>query len=282
MTMARHQFSVQDAAGNVVPGAHVEVRAEISGQPLAQLYGDRAGTSALGNPIDADADGFVYFYVAGGSYQIRVYTGPSGAPTFEAPLWRYVAIGLSAETDDVGVKTQRTVTAAGTVTLSDDDVDQINIKKASGAATRVVLPSSSDRIPKRSIRIVDRKYDAATNNITIVPERSSTVTISIASPGVVSLSAHGRSANDPVSLETTGALPTGLLADTQYYVKTVLGAGTFTLSETPGGAAINTTGSQSGVHTMGTDTIMGGASYVIDSNGGSLEVAPLDDGTGWV
>lgn len=75
-----------------------------------------------------------------------------------------------------------------------------------------------------------------------------TVTISNASPGVVTWTAHGRAANDPVAFSTTGALPTGLTAGTVYYVKTVLSANTFTVSATPGGAAINTSSAGSGTH----------------------------------
>ncbi len=62
--------------------------------------------------------------------------------------------------------------------------------------------------------------------------------------------------------ETVGTMPTGLLADgTIYYVKTVLDANTFTLSATPGGAVINTTGSTAGTitFTTGSDTNPGTA-----------------------
>jgi len=80
---------------------------------------------------------------------------------------------------------------------------------------------------------------------------SATITVSIASPAVVSWSFHALQANDPVVFHTTGALPTGIVAGTTYYVKNpVQGiSGTFQISATPGGAAINTTGSQSGTHT---------------------------------
>jgi microcystin-dependent protein len=78
--------------------------------------------------------------------------------------------------------------------------------------------------------------------------KSGTATITIASPGVVTWSSHGRQNGDPVKFSTTGALPTGLTADTTYYIinKT---ANTFQLAATPGGTAINTSGSQSGTHT---------------------------------
>ncbi len=76
----------------------------------------------------------------------------------------------------------------------------------------------------------------------------STVTMTIAAPCVVTWTAHGRAANDPISFTTTGALPTGLVAGTVYYVLSPT-ANTFNVSATAGGAAITTTGSQSGVHT---------------------------------
>lgn len=79
--------------------------------------------------------------------------------------------------------------------------------------------------------------------------KSATVTISIASPGVVTWTGHGRSAGDPIKISTTGALPTGLTAGTTYFVKTVLDANSFTLAATSGGTVINTSGSQSGTHT---------------------------------
>ena len=76
----------------------------------------------------------------------------------------------------------------------------------------------------------------------------STFTVTIASPGVLSTSlnlANGTA----LTLTTTGALPTGLLVGTVYYVVGVSGT-QFSLSATYGGAAINTTGSQSGVHSF--------------------------------
>jgi microcystin-dependent protein len=75
-----------------------------------------------------------------------------------------------------------------------------------------------------------------------------TVTITIASPGVVTWNSHPLQNGDPVRLQTTGALPTGLAANTTYYVVSA-GANTFSLAATRGGSAINTSGTQSGVHT---------------------------------
>ena len=83
---------------------------------------------------------------------------------------------------------------------------------------------------------------------------SSTVTITIASPGVVSYASHPFINGQPVKLTTTGALPTGLVAGDTYYVVNSA-AGTFQLAATAGGTAINTSGTQSGTHTC---TAVGG------------------------
>ena len=77
---------------------------------------------------------------------------------------------------------------------------------------------------------------------------SAPVTISIASPGVVTWDNHGLAANTALTLATTGALPTGLQAATAYYVLNPT-TNTFQLSASPGGGAINTSGTQSGTQT---------------------------------
>lgn len=80
-----------------------------------------------------------------------------------------------------------------------------------------------------------------------------TFTVTIATPGVFTLAGHGLATGDCVSLTTTGALPTGLSADTNYYVIYV-SANTFRLATSYANALvptpINTTGSQSGVHSL--------------------------------
>ena len=78
-----------------------------------------------------------------------------------------------------------------------------------------------------------------------------TVTVTIASPGVATLTAHGLILGDTIKFTTTGALPTGIVSGTAYFVITAgLTANDFQFAETSGGAAINTSGSQSGTHTL--------------------------------
>lgn len=78
-----------------------------------------------------------------------------------------------------------------------------------------------------------------------------TFTVTVASPGVFTCSGHGLVAGDRVYLTTSGALPTGLATYTVYYVIAAgLTTTTFQLSATAGGAAIVTSGSQSGTHSL--------------------------------
>lgn len=80
-----------------------------------------------------------------------------------------------------------------------------------------------------------------------------TVTMTVASPAVVSKTSHGLSANDPIVFRTTGALPTGVVAGTTYYVISAgLTANAFEVSASIAGAAVNTSGSQSGAHSAQT------------------------------
>jgi hypothetical protein len=80
-----------------------------------------------------------------------------------------------------------------------------------------------------------------------------TFTVSSASPGVFTLNGHGLATGDCVELTTTGALYTGLSANTNYYV-VYNDANTFWLSTSLAnalaGTKINTSGSQSGTHSL--------------------------------
>lgn len=94
------------------------------------------------------------------------------------------------------------------------------------------------------------------------------VPITIASPGVVTWLDHGAAADTPVVFSTSGKLPTGIVAGTVYYVRDPA-QHTFKVAATPGGADINTSGSQSGAHTA-----------VLDPNRGNDPI--LDDGSNWL
>jgi len=84
---------------------------------------------------------------------------------------------------------------------------------------------------------------------TVASTNTGTPTISIATPGVVTLATHGLTNGSMVMFRTTGALPTGLLPEVVYFV---VGSttNTFNVAATSGGAAIATSGTQSGTHTV--------------------------------
>jgi len=106
-----------------------------------------------------------------------------------------------------------------------------------------------------------------------------TATITIASPGVVTLTNHGLSAGATVQFGTSASgLPSPLAAKTTYYVATVLNANTFTLSTSLGGAEINTSGTQSGTHYIDTGAVTG-TSYVDLSVASTFTVNAYFSGT---
>lgn len=81
-----------------------------------------------------------------------------------------------------------------------------------------------------------------------IASASANFTVTIASPAVFTSAGHGLTTGQPVRLTTTGALPTGLVANTTYFVETI-NANTFYLTATVGGSRLNTSGTQSGTHT---------------------------------
>lgn len=117
--------------------------------------------------------------------------------------------------------------------LSEIDYPVIDLTKLYLRGERIMDTSTS----------VHKVYESA-NGVT------APVTMTIAVPCVVTWVANGVAANTPIKFTTTGALPTGIVSGTIYYIKSIAGsADTFNISATAGGAAITTTGSQSGVHT---------------------------------
>jgi hypothetical protein len=82
---------------------------------------------------------------------------------------------------------------------------------------------------------------------------SSVCTISIADPAVITLAGHGFTAGNVIRFTTSGSLPGGISVTRMYFVKTVLDVDTFTITDvaTSSSTALETTGSQSGVHRVG-------------------------------
>lgn len=118
MALARWQATITNAAGDVVPLANVQVRREINGLPLAQLYADADGTVPLGNPFTADADGYAFFYAVGGT-TLRVRAFKDGFQRIFYDVRNGNAGTFDADQFGIGSNTDRQV-----ATLADrDDYD---------------------------------------------------------------------------------------------------------------------------------------------------------------
>lgn len=74
-------------------------------------------------------------------------------------------------------------------------------------------------------------------------------TISIATPAVITMANHGYVTGDSVAFISTGTLPTDITPGGAYFVNGYTSS-TFSISDTQFGALINTSGTQSGVHTV--------------------------------
>lgn len=112
-----------------------------------------------------------------------------------------------------------------------------------GNWTFVNAPTSLSATPASTTQLGNVK-------LSVAPSKAlGTATITIASPAVITVAAHGLIAGDSVQFTTTGALPTGITTNTTFFVIAAgLTTNTFEIATGAGGTAINTSGSQSGVH----------------------------------
>jgi hypothetical protein len=116
-----------------------------------------------------------------------------------------------------------------------------------------------------------------------VAATSAVVTVTIAAPGVFTDTAHGLSIGDQVVFSTTGALPTGITAGTTYFIVAAgFTVNAYSVALTSGGAAITTTGTQSGVQTR-TSVPLASQRYFValvmsaaETGGGANSIRNLD------
>jgi hypothetical protein len=234
---------------------------------------------------------------SGAAYIITGYSNPSGVATgANNNLWEQVRTtngdGDGAKGIQIGATSRGTTPFLGVSKnlflncefLVGDDSDQrgieiryadfitfLNTVATAGKALQITPATDSAYFPGSVV------FDhCALFGGTIVTPTPQTVTITIATPGVLTLAAHGMANDTPITLATTGALPTGLVAGTTYYVRNAL-TNTFELSATAGGASITTSGSQSGVQTA---SIVWSPSEKVFLNGYATEsgVAPTNTG----
>lgn len=163
----------------------------------------------------------------GGAIGSGIYTASNGRSFEVAGTVLYELI----DTAGVISLTSRGTITAGTVSrMSDDGIDMIIVNGTNGWL-----------------------FTFATNALRQIKVKNETFTVTIATPAVFSWVGHTLIAGDRFDASTTGALPIGLDSDTTYWViSTGLTADEFQVSLTSGGSAVNTSGTQSGVHTATT------------------------------
>lgn len=124
--------------------------------------------------------------------------------------------------------------------------------------TGLILASMSNIIPEGFLLCDGSAINRNTYSslFALSPSTTSIITMTIASPCVVTWSNHGLATGQSIQFSTTGALPTFSTVQTVYFVR-VINTNTFNLYDTLSNAMntgattgrINTTGTQSGTHT---------------------------------
>lgn len=156
-------------------------------------------------------------------------TGSFGDPTATPPQSTFVSAGTSAN-----ASFSPRVNAQGSISVQVD-------------VLAVIRPNPADEVPATAFTTFvagDSTLTQLRVKATRLTVSGSTFNITIASPGVYT-TGGSFSVGDEVFLTTSGTLPTGLNSATPYFI-----IAANKLAIVAGGSAINTSGSQSGVHTM--------------------------------
>jgi len=197
---------------------------------------------------------------------------PNGSITTDGANWTIsdVADGTSFlfDLNSLGI-TQRTLTVP-------DASGILILDTATQTLTNKTIIASGTITPSQTVGIVGTTTN---NNVQAGslgefvtskcpgPSTTATITVTIASPAVVTWSGHPFSGTAPradacpVVFTTTGALPTGITAGTNYWVvPTTISGNTFSIATSIANAIsetkVNTSGTQSGTHTGTAGTVL--------------------------
>lgn len=244
------------AAGS---GANITTISTTTNEPL-KINAKGSGTIDLGGTSTGGVTVHGGLLVAGSS---------SGAVTISAPA----AAGSNTLT-----------LPAGTTDFSSTGGTSKFVKQASvGAALTVVQPTSGDILGTTTNDNATAgnigEYIQSFTNTTL----SATVTISNASPAVITQAGHGMTAAvnnyGAVNFTTTGGLPTGLSTGTTYYI-TIVDANTYkvatSVANAIAGTFVNTSSAGSGVHTAVYTTANLTTATTVDLCGISLTAGDWD------
>lgn len=205
----------------------------------------------------------IYAYASFGTLHVELRTNANAAPSGSD----YPTIPFRSSTLTTGTYTNRTPTASTTQSFSAGSYLGVSdnvpfrlwvVAIDDGGTVRLGLVNCYDGAstiyPLRDDEIITSVPEIGNNTATsagvIYSDNAATVTITNASPAVITWTAHGLVAGQAVVFMTTGTLPTGITSGTTYYVISAgLSTNAFEISATVGGAAINTSSAGSGTHT---------------------------------
>lgn len=156
-------------------------------------------------------------------------------------------------TDYIGLQAPPTLAATTTFNLPDADGTIGQVMQTDGAGQLSFATVATTSLPEFNIAIGDPNDVAIPTNMALLGAASAkagstVVTITNASPGIISWTAHGLVRGDTVYFTTTGALPSPLTPNTTYFVSSMT-ANDFSVASISGDLEINTTTAGSGVHT---------------------------------
>ena len=240
---------------------------------LASSISSTATTLTLKDSTDPDGTTFSGYYLltidrgnSSKEYMLVTLAGASGtiARRKLSKVDLYTEVSANAFPHYRGAKVEITTVSSLVINRllnGDDSFNSVNWTGVS-SISGLSVPTSSETTKAAPVAYVNSisaagSVDSSTaakgvGKSTYAHNKSlGTATITIASPAVVTLTSHGLIAGDQVLFTTSGALPTGITASTNYYVISAgLTSDNFEISATSGGSAINTSGSQSGTHTL--------------------------------
>jgi hypothetical protein len=235
-----NQYSFLKLGTGLAIGSGGDLDVTVTGGSQASIQfkdeGTNLGTSGTVDTVDFT--GSVTASRAGNVVTVNV-TGGSASDAVDTLSNLTIATSRSAGAETIALKTK-----AGT-------------DPASGDAITLCFRDAASTTGGYTARTITAATSLVINSgATLGADKSATSTVTIATPAVARQGSsgpdyHRQRPGDSFVWSTTGALPTGITAGTTYYI---IEAGfsqlTFQFSATLGGAAVNTSGTQSGVHTI--------------------------------
>lgn len=219
---------------------------------LALWLGLLAPSNAV---VSTTSVGDVAYSILSSDCVVSTTTALTAARTWTLPYAAATQIGQSQVCPDnlQVIDSAKGISQAFSLTLTPQSGDTIN---GNTGSVTISAPGASVTLTPTSGTnwIMTTNGDFVTSGVCPGTASTATVTITIATPGVITDTAHGFTGACPVVLTTSGALPTGLTAATVYWVvPSSITTNTYQLATTVAnalaGTSIATSGTQSGTQT---------------------------------